>query len=237
MIIADPVYPSFQVGDGISTPTSSQHQPAFLSGLDERNIHTFFNGSVHSFPQSTVPYLAPHYQPFAPVPLSAPTPHRHTTLKGGYTHCPHLYGCSPSSPTCRPDTGFRSTGRGSFLGHRASKIRHRSCTPACPGFRHLTPARQKSRSMSSLPMPPPSPRFAPPCQDTEETCTHQLESHWVGPQSSPQPSLTQSLIHPKTPKHPDRDAVSPSPSPPFTRPVVPEEPAREGGAPSPQQNL
>ena len=194
-------------------------------------MHAFSDGSVHSFPQSAVPSLAPQNQPFAPVAPSAPTLHHFPMLGAGYTHCPHLSGCSARSFTCRPDTGFRSTAGGSFLGHRASKIRHRHCTPACPGFRHLTPAWQRSRSTPFPLMPSPSPRLAPPCQDAEETCSHQLESHWVGPQSLPQPSPTQ------TPEQPAGGAVSSSPllSPPSTNPVVPEEPARDG-APSPQQS-
>ena len=237
LVIAERVYPSFQVGEGTSTVPSSQHQPAFLSGFDEHGTHIFSNGSVHSFPQSAAPYLVPQFQPFAPFAPSAPTPHRYATLKGGHTHCPHLYGCSPGSPSCRPDTGFRSTGGGAFLGHRASKVRHKSCAPACPGFRHLMHARQKRRSMPSPSMPSPSPRFVPPCQDIEEAYTHQPESHWVGSQSSPS-SHTQLSIHPTTPEQPTSDAVSSSPplSPPVTHPAVPEEPAIDA-APSPQQSF
>lgn len=222
-MIVERVYPSFQVGDGTLPPsdpnaTSSRGQSAFLPVLDEYNAHALSNGSVHSFSQSDLPYLTALIPPFAP---SATTLYRYPIVKVGFTHCPHLYGCSLGSPTCRPDTGFRSTGGGSFLGHRASKIRHRNCTPACPGFCHLTPARQKSRSMPSPFMPSPSPRFAPPCQDatrptSDETCTRQPESssHSVGPQSSPQPSptiLPLPLPHPKTPEQPARDAaVDPS---------------------------
>ena len=232
------VYPSFQAGD--RTPTA-QFQPAFPSGLSEHNTHTFSNGSVHSFPQSAVPSLALQDQPSAPVAPSAPTLHDSPMLRGGYTHCLHLYGCSPGSFTCRPDTGFRSTAGGSFSGHRASKIRHKRCTPACPGFRHLTPARQKSRSIPfpSLPVPSPSPRLAPPRQDAEEAYTHQLESQGASSQSLPPSSHTSQVpIRPKMPEQPARNAVpsSPSPSPPSTHPAVPDEPACDA-APSPQQSF